>query len=179
MTHSRERCTPLAWELLLQEIPHSLPLHQVQWSACTWLSISTACPGSFLLSPLPGDLGCGEMSGGPCGSGSHKVNRAKASAGCQLLPSDVGRSAPVLHPTQPLAPRDGAWRSARQGDFSPLSMALVLTDFSSAPEGDNAALYNLLDFLKLHFLALQFKFDSCCLDTVCSSCFAMNCVGMK
>lgn len=99
MTHSREGCTPLAWELLLQEIPHSLPLHQVQWSACTWLRISTACPGSFLLSPLPGDLGFGEMSGGPCGSGSHEVNRAKASAGCQLLPSDVGGSAPVLHPT--------------------------------------------------------------------------------
>lgn len=100
MTHSKECCTPLAWELLLQEIPHSLPLRQVQWSACTWISISTACPGSFLLSPLPGDPeAVGRCLEDPVASQSHEANRCKASAGCQPLPRDAGGSAPVLHLT--------------------------------------------------------------------------------
>lgn len=48
-------------------------------------------------------------------------------------------------------------------------MALVLADFGSSQAEDGDGPYNqLLDFLKLCFLALQFRFESCCLDIVYS-----------
>lgn len=68
--------------------------------------------------------------------------------------------------TEPLAPTGWAWRTARQGDFNPTSMALVLADFS--PGRGQRCNLQVVGFSMLCFLALQFKFDSYYLKMVCS-----------
>lgn len=128
--------------------------------------------------------GCGEVSWWSCGSVFREVSPGGQKWGLcryQPLPASAGGSAPVLHPKlKSLAPSGWAWSSARQGEFIPLSIAMVLTDWSSAKGEDNAEPYNqLLGFPELQFLALQFKFESWCLDIVCSWCFAVNSVEMK
>lgn len=182
VAHPREWWTPLAWELQLQETPS---LHCMQQPVFAWLSISAICPGKgFFSLPSQSIQSLWWDALGHCGCGSCEASRGgQKRRFCRVPASPSWCRRVCSHPvskTKSLAPRGWAWIRARQCKFNPLSITLVLMDFSSSQGGDNAEPYNqLLDFPKLYFLALQFKFESCCLGRVCSSCFAMNGAEMK
>lgn len=175
----RECWIPWAQELQLQEIPH----HCLFTGCNSQLNIFSACldKGFFF---FPSQMiqrlwGCALVTLWICLLwGEPRWSEVRALQ-VPASPSWHRRvcSCPASK-TKSLALRGWAWSSAGQGEFIPLSIALVLTDWSSAKGEDNAEPYNqLLDFPKLQFLALQFKFESCCLDVVCSSCFAIEQCG--
>lgn len=165
--HPRESCTSLAWGLLCRRPPFLVSTSGTMVSL--YLALTSAkCLGSFLIPLFPDDpevmRKCmWDIVNQPVGEAD--AVRRKGSAGS--APTKWCRrvcSCPASE-TEPLTPKCWAWRTARQGDFNPTSVVLVLADFS--PGRGQCCNLQVVGFSMLFFLALQFKFASCCLKMVC------------